>query len=267
MTPPFVARGDGHSLFVRDWGSGPPMLLLAGWAMDSRIWGETMTLMNAMGLRTIAYDRRGHGRSTDWGGCDYDSLADDLRAVIDALDLRDVTLVAHSGAGGEAMRYLARYGSARVSRLVLVGATGPRVMAAPGENGLTPQMLDALCMQLAGDLSGWIDDNIEPFAPGSPPRLNDWMASMVMDCSRRAVVAFQRTIVEADLTADAAAIDVPVLILHGDRDASAPIEASALRYAAIIPQAELLIYAGVAHGVMVTDAARLATDIAQRIPR
>jgi non-heme chloroperoxidase len=265
--PAFVPRGDGHCLFVRDWGHGPPVVLMAGWAMDSRIWGETMLALNATGLRTIAYDRRGHGRSTDWGGYDYDALADDLAAVIDAMDLRDATVVAHSGAGGEAIRYLTRHGGARIARLVLVGATGPRVLAAPGEAGVTPQMLDALCAQLAGNLSGWIDDNIEPFAPGAPPRVNEWMASMVMDCSRNAVVAFQRTIAEADLTAEAAALGLPVLLLHGDRDASAPVETSARRYAAIMPQAELIVYEGVAHGVMVTDAARLAADIARGIAR
>lgn len=267
MSPAFVPRGDGHALFVRDWGSGPPVLLLAGWAMDSRIWGETMLLLNAAGLRTIAYDRRGHGRSTDWGGYDYDSLAEDLAAVIEAFDLQDITLVAHSGAGGEAIRYLTRHRSDRVARLALVGATGPRVMAASGVEGVTPQMLDALCARLAGDLSGWIDDNIEPFAPGTAPRVNEWMAAMVMNCSRRAVVAFQRTIAETDLTTEAAALDLPVMILHGDRDISAPIQASAHRYAALIPQAELIVYEGVAHGVMVTHSARLAADLGQRIDR
>lgn len=258
MSPAWIGRGDGHGLFVRDWGAGPPVVLLAGWAMDSRIWGETMLALNAADLRTIAYDRRGHGRSSDWGDHDYDALADDLAAVLDALDLTGVTLVAHSGAGGEAIRYLARHGRQRVARLVLVGATGPRV------EGLAADMLEALCARLAGDLSGWIDDNLEPFAPGMPRRVNDWMAAMVLDCSRRAVVGFQRTIAQADLTAEAAALDLPVTIIHGDRDVSAPIDSTARRYAAIVPGAELLVYPGVAHGVMVTHASRLAGDIAAR---
>lgn len=261
MTPVFIPTQDGHALFIRDWGQGPPVVLLAGWAMDSRIWGETMLRLNDARARTIAYDRRGHGRSTDWAGYDYDALADDLAAVLDALDLTGVTLVTHSGAVGEAIRYVSRHGRARVKRLVLVGATGPRTLATPGEDGVTREMLDALCAQLACDLSGWIDANIDPFAPRAPSRVNDWMATMVLDCSRRAVVEFQRTIVEADLTAEAGALDLPVTIIHGDCDASAPIEASAQRYAALVPNAELVVYEGAAHGVMITHGARLASDI------
>jgi non-heme chloroperoxidase len=237
-------------------------MLMAGWAMDGRIWGETMLLLNEAGLRTITFDRNGHGRSTDRDGYEYDALADDLAAVLDALDLTGVTLVTHSGAGGEAIRYLSRHGSARVARLILVGATGPRVI---GEAGITAAMVDALCDQLTNDLSGWIDKNLAPFAPGTPARVNEWMATMLLDCSRRAVISFQRTIANADLTREAAALDLPVTIVHGDQDASAPLEISGKVYAATIPNAELVVYEGVAHGVMVTHAARLAGDIARRV--
>jgi non-heme chloroperoxidase len=240
-------------------------MLLAGWAMDSRIWGETMLRLNAAGARSIAYDRRGHGRSTDRAGYDYHSLADDLAAVLDALDLTGVTLVTHSGAVGEAIRYISRYGRRRIDRLVLVGATGPRMLAEPGADGVAPEMLDTLCAQLAHDLSGWIDANIGPFAPGAPARVNDWMAGMVLDCSRRAIVEFQRTIVEGDLTAEATALDLPVMIIHGDRDISAPIETTARRYLAMMPHAELVVYQGAAHGIMTTHSDRLASDILRGI--
>ncbi|AJC48153.1 hypothetical protein SB85_20245 (plasmid) [Xanthomonas sacchari] len=248
-------------MFVRDWGAGPPVVLLAGWAMDGRIWGDTMLHLNAAGLRAIACDRNGHGRSTDRADYGYDALADDLAAVLETLDLQGVTLVAHSGASGEAIRYLTRHGRRRIARLILVGATGPRVI---GDTGVTPAMLDALCAQLACDLSGWIDANIDPFAPGASGRVNAWMATMVLDCSRRAVVAFQRTIALSDLSAEAAALQLPVTIIHGDRDASAPLAVSGRVYAATIPGAELLVYEGAAHGVMVTHAARLAGDIVSR---
>jgi non-heme chloroperoxidase len=265
MSAPYVNSGEGHQLFVRDWGSGPPVVLMAGWGMDSRIWGETMVALNAAGLRTITYDRRGHGRSTDRGDYSYDALASDLAAVLDAFDLRDATLVTHSGAGGEAIRYFSKYGYDRVARLILVGATGPCVMAAPGEVGVTPAMLNGLCAQLANDLSVWIDQNIDPFAPGAPRRVNEWMAGMLLDCSRRAIVEFQRTIAEADLSPEASALKLPVALIHGDRDASAPIETSAQRYAEIIPNVELITYQGAAHGIMVTHMERLVGDIARQV--
>lgn len=262
MSTAFIPRGDGHALFVRDWGDGSPVVLLAGWGMDGRIWGETMLHLNAAGLRVIAYDRNGHGRSTDRSGYTYDALAEDLAAVLETLDLTNVTIVAHSGAGGEAIRYLSRHGYTRVARLVLVGATGPRVI---GTNGITLGMVDGLCAQLSSDLSGWIDANIGPFAPGASRRVNEWMATMVLDCSRRAIVAFQRTIAVSDLSMEAAGLTLPVTIIHGDRDVSAPMEFSGRVYAATIPGAELIVYPSVAHGVMVTHASRLAADVARRV--
>src|SRR5258706_435676 len=118
----FIERPAGVDLFVRDWGEGPPVLLLAGWAMTSELWGPLMLRLNAAGLRTIAYDRRGHGRSGDPGLVDYDLLAEDLAAILEALDLHDVTVVAHSGAGGEAVRLLSLQGQERVPRPIPICA-------------------------------------------------------------------------------------------------------------------------------------------------
>lgn len=261
-----VDTGAGNRLFFRDWGEGPPVVLLAGWGMDSRIWGEVMFALNAAGLRAIAYDRRGHGRSSETGGTDYDCLADDLAAVLEALQLRDVTLLAHSGGAGEVIRYISRYGQDRLSRIILAGATGPRMLAAADNpDGIPPAALDFVCDRLATDLSGWIDENVEPFAPGTPQRVNDWMAAMLLDCSRRTLVDFQRVIAEADLTAEATALDLPVTLIHGDRDVSAPIGLTARRYAELIPDAELLVYEEAAHGLMITHATRLAKDVAARV--
>jgi pimeloyl-ACP methyl ester carboxylesterase len=267
MTAPDIAIGGGHRLYLRDWGTGQPVVLLSGWGMDGRGWGETMVALDAAGFRTIAYDRRGHGRSTDPGRYDYDTLADDLAAVLDGLDLREAVLVGHSGAGGEIIRYLTRHGAARVARVVLVGATGPRMVApAPGEPGIPAEMVEPGIARIVGDLSGWIAENIEAFAPQADADTMRWLATMVLDASRRALVDFQRAILTCDLTDEAAAIGVPVRIIHGDLDASAPLDLTARRYAALIPGAELLVYEGVAHGVMITHAARLAADIAREGP-
>lgn len=264
MSPPFVEIAGGHRLFVRDWGQGRPVVLLAGWAMDSSSWAETMVALNGHGLRAVAYDRRGHGRSTDPGAVDYDLLADDLAAVLAALDLSGVTLVAHSGAGGEAIRYLARHGAGRIARLVLVGASGPCMLARPDNPfGIPSELVEPLAHQLTYDLPGWIEANAEPFAPGAPRRTVDAIVQGMMSVSRRILVDFQRQILTADFRAEAAAITTPTTLIHGDRDASAPLDLTARRYAELIPGAELVIYEGVAHGVMVTHPARLAADIAR----
>ena len=262
----FISIGAGHQLHVRDWGSGPPVVLLSGWAMEGAIWGPTMTALNDHGFRTVAYDRRGHGRSTDPGGFAYDVLADDLDRVLTALDLQEVVVVAHSGAAGEVIRYVTRHGDARLARIVLVGATGPCMRRRPDNPiGYPDEAISSALRQLAQDLPGWIDANAEPFAPGATRRTQDWLAAMVLNASHRALLAFQREIIDADLRAEAAALALPVSIIHGDCDVSAPLDLTARRYAEIIPRADLIVYPGVAHGVMVTHASRLARDIAQII--
>jgi pimeloyl-ACP methyl ester carboxylesterase len=259
---PFVPIAEGHQLFVRDWGSGTPVVLLAGWGMDSRCWGETMARLNRAGCRTIAYDRRGHGRSTDPGTCDYDLLADDLATVLDRLDIAGAVLVGHSGASGEIIRYLARHGSRRVARAVLVGGMGPRMIAAePGAPGLSADLVEATIARIEVDLAGWIEENIEPFAPGADAVTRRWMEAMPLDTSRRTLVDFQRDILTTDLTEEARALPVPVTLIHGDLDASAPIALTARRYVELIPQARLVTYEGAAHGLMFTHADRLAADI------
>ena len=264
VTPPYIEVADGHSLFVRDWGVGPPVVLLAGWGMDSRLWAEVMVALNAAGLRTVAYDRRGHGRSTDPGQLDYDSLADDLAKLLEAMDLQGATLVCHSGAGGEAIRYVTRHGSDRVARIILVGATGPKFLPTDDPGGTLRAMAEAVIDQLSHDIGTWISGALKPFAPQANDRVLEWAATMVFNCSRRALVDFQRAIVEADFEDEVAALSLPVSIIHGDQDESAPFETTAMRYATLIERSDLLVYHGVAHGVMLTHGARLAADIAAR---
>ena len=222
--------------------------------------------LNEGGMRTVAYDRRGHGRSTDPGVVSYDLLADDLHAVVEALDLSEVTIVAHSASAGEAIRYVSRHGRERVSRIVMVGATGPRMLAGAGNPlGLPHELLDLVLAQLAFSLEDWIDANAEPFAPGASPRTIAWLSSMLLETSRRILVDFQRKAAETDLSDEAGRLGVPVTIIHGDRDASAPLELTGREFARIIPGSELIVYEGTAHGVMVTARERLVGDILKRM--
>jgi pimeloyl-ACP methyl ester carboxylesterase len=183
--------------------------------------------------------------------------------VLEALDLTDVTLVCHSGAGGEAIRYGTRHGWDRISRILFVGATGPRILP-PDDTDKHRAMVQGVIDQLATDMPKWISTALKPFAPQADERVLEWCAQMVFDCSRRALVDFQRAIVEADFEAEATAIAVPVTIIHGDQDESAPLQTTAMRYASLIEHNEFLVYEGVAHGIMLTHAARLASDIATR---
>lgn len=263
MTSPFIEIGGGHRLHLRDWGEGHALLLLAGWAMDGRSWGDTMVRLNQHGFRTIAYDRRGHGRSSDPGGYDYDILAEDLSAVINALDVAEISLIGHSGAGGEILRYLSRHGSSRVRNVVLVGATGPAMTTAvPGSGGLPIEAVAPALAQLVEDMPAWIAENIGPFAPGAGKEMTTWLSLMPFNASRRALVDFQHAILTTDLTADAQSVDVPMTLIHGDHDQSAPIDWTARRYAEIVPKARLIVYPDAAHGLMVTHATMLADDIA-----
>jgi non-heme chloroperoxidase len=259
----FVKASNGHTLFVRDWGSGPPIMFLAGWAMPSDLWGPVMVMLGDKGFRTVAYDRRGHGRSSDPGVVDYDCLADDLAAVLEARDLQGCTVVAHSGAAGEVIRYVSRHGSARLSRIVLVGAQGPCLLQGDDNpNGIPRETFEVLLQQLKDDLPGWIDNNIEAFVPGASGGTRTWVAEMILGCSRRIAIDLQRTIAEADLRPEAQRLALPVTVIHGDLDASCHIDMTGRRYAKLIAGARYIEYEGAAHGLMLTHARRLADDIA-----
>jgi non-heme chloroperoxidase len=263
---PFVVTRDGQHLFHRDWGAGRPIVFLAAWALPSAMWDYQMTALVEDGFRCVAYDRRGHGRSSQpGGGYDYDTLADDLAAVLDVLDLRDVTLVGMSMAGGEITRYLTRHGQARVARVVYVGtaATPFRGRTADNPAGLPPEMLDAFVRgQLLRDYPQWIDDNRAPFfLPDTPRPIQEWVRGLMLGHSLKALVDCTRSMVTTDFRAELPRVRVPALLIHGTRDASAPIEITGRPTAALIPGARLAIYEGAPHGLFVTHRDRLTADL------
>ena len=261
-----VRTRSGADLFVRDWGRGAPVLLLAGWGMTSDLWGAVMLRLNAAGLRAMSFDRRGHGKSSDPGILDYDLLADDLYDVMVALDLTGCTVVAHSGAGGEVVRCISRHGDAQIARILLVGATLP-APARTDENpeGIDPALFEAVAGQIADDLPGWIDANARPFVtPETSTRTVDWLAAMVMGCSRRTLVDYYREVARTDFRKELKRVRVPITVIQGTLDVSAPEGLCGRRTAALLPEAEYLSYEGVAHGPMVTHVERLATDIIER---
>ena len=151
--PSFVTARDGTKLFLQDWGSGRPVLLLSAWTFDATTWGSQIAALNANGFRCVAPDRRGHGRSEmPSAGYDLDTLTDDVAALIEARDLRDVTLVGFSMGTAEAVNYLGRYGSDRIARVVLVAPTTPFLIKTEDNPDAVPKaMIEADNAAIARD--------------------------------------------------------------------------------------------------------------------
>lgn len=262
--PGFITTDDGVGLFCRDWGAGRPVVFLASWSLPSDSWACQMLPLAERGLRCVAYDRRGHGRSSDPGrGWDFDRLADDLAAVLEALDLIGVTLVGHSMAPGEMVRYLTRHGSGRVARLAMIGTITPTLMRTPDNpDGAPPEYFEAFrTQQLMRDFPAWIDANLAPFvAPDTSPGMRVWIRDMALRASAKALHDCNRAIGTADFTDELRAIEVPTLLIHGDRDVTCPL-ATSRRTAALMPDATLKVYEGAPHGLMFTHIDRLNQDL------
>jgi non-heme chloroperoxidase len=254
--PSFIETDDGASLFYVDWGTGKPVLFTHAWALNADIWEYQLTELADQGVRCIAYDRRGHGRSTDPGrGYDYDRLADDLAAVINQLDLHDVTLVGFSMGNGEALRYLQRHGSGRVARLVMVSTVRPQSDASA---------FNGLIAGLKQDRPAFFAAGVTAFTGGHPavsPAMKDWVLAEFMRASPKAAIECIRAISRGDFRADMRAVTVATLIIHGDNDQVNPLEGSARKAAELIPGAKLAVYEGGPHGLVITHRDRLARDL------
>ena len=266
-SPSTIRTRSGVELFYRDWGTGTPVVFLAGWTFSSEMWSYQCAPLSEQGLRCIAYDRRGHGRSGDpGGGYDYDTLADDLADVLAALDLREVTLVGHSFAYGEMVRALSRSCADRIARLVFLAPAAVcfslRTEANPA-GVIDPAVFDQIrTSQLLRDFPKWMSDNAPPFVvPDTSPQMMRWLMELMRQCSLQAVIACHRTMTSTDLRAEVARISLPTLVIHGDRDASAPLELTGRKLAEAIPGSRLLVYEGAPHGLFITHIDRLNADL------
>nr|WP_062336598.1 alpha/beta hydrolase [Herbidospora sakaeratensis] len=257
----FVIADDGARIFYQDWElDGPPVLFSHGWPLNSDAWEAAALFLARHGHRAVAHDRRGHGRSSrTWFGNDMDTYADDLDCLIEHLDLRDLTLVGHSTGGGEIVRYIGRYGTGRIARVVLVGAVTP--------GGLPAEPFDEIrAAELADRAQLYRDLADGPFfghnRKGDVTQgLRDAFWSRSMACGHRAAYECAAAFTAADFRPDLAKIDVPTLVIHGDDDQIVPIEVSGERSAALIDGAILKVYEGGGHALPDTDRDRLHADI------
>jgi non-heme chloroperoxidase len=260
-----IRTSSGVGLFHRDWGDGPPVVFVASWSLPSDSWAYQMLALTEGGFRCVAYDRRGHGRSDDPGrGFDFDTLSDDLAAVMEALDLRGATLVGFSMGTGEIVRYLTRYGADRVAHVVLIGTTTPMLVhAVDNPGGVDPAVFEAFRRDaLMRDFPGWIDNSMVPFVtPDTPSGLRNWVRDMALRASAKALLECNRTLTTADFRAELRLVAVPTLVVHGEHDATCPLELTGRPTAALLPNAQLAVYEGAPHGLFLTHMARLNADL------
>ncbi|CCE02354.1 alpha/beta hydrolase [Bradyrhizobium sp. STM 3809] len=260
-----VRCSDGATLHCEDWGSGRPVLFVHAWALTSAMWTYQMADLSHRGLRCIAFDRRGHGRSDIPGsGYDLDRLADDIAEVIAQCDLDDVALVGMSMGCNEIVNYVARHGTARIARIAMLGPTTPYpLQTADNALGAPKAYFEQSWATWQSDFPKWIEDNKLPFfTPETSPQMMEWVAAMMRQTPIPVAVATNRALITTDLRPVLARIDRPVLILHGDRDVSAPLEMTGRPTVRGIKGAALKIYPGGPHGLFVTHMKQVNADLA-----
>ncbi|MGA9089006.1 MAG: alpha/beta hydrolase [Bradyrhizobium sp.] len=265
-----ITTKDGVQIFYKDWGHGQPIVFHHGWPLSSDDWDTQMLFFLQHGYRVIGIDRRGHGRSSQASdGHDMDHYAADAAAVVDHLDLRNAVHIGHSTGGGEVARYVARHGSGRVAKAVLISAVTPLMLKTPGNpGGLPVEVFDGLRAGLAANRAQFYRDvPAGPFygfnRPGAKPIegvIQNWWRQGMMGGAKAhydGIKAFSET----DLTDDLRSIEVPTLVMQGDDDQIVPYKDAALLSAKLLKNSTLKIYPGFPHGMMTTHADVINPDL------
>ena len=263
-----IEARDGTRIHFRDWGAGRPIVFVAPWGLCSDWWDIPVTTLSERGWRCVTFDRRGHGRSDDpCRGYDFDTLADDIAAVLDGLDLQNVVLVGHSMGGAEVVRYLARHRSHRVAYVVLIAPTTPFTMKTDDNPGGAPrEALEKTRESLKQDLPRRVAEAAPDFF-GVPQNsvsteTMDWWSRQFLDrVSIKVLSVLFKAMTETDFRPDLRTIRTPTLILHGDIDKSAPLELHGRPTHELIPGSRLLVYENTAHALPYTHTDRMLADI------
>ncbi|KGJ16613.1 alpha/beta fold hydrolase [Paracoccus sanguinis] len=258
----WIETDDGVGLYTKDWGQGQPVVLIHGWPLSADSWEHQARALVEAGYRVVSYDRRGFGRSDQpFEGYDYDTLADDLSAVMDALELEDATLVGFSMGGGEVARYMSRHEGKGVARVAFLASVAPGLLkSADNPDGATPEVLAQLKAAMTHDRPAFFQSFLKDFyGVGTFRRpvsqaVVDWSWGMAMQASPLATIACVDAFGTTDFTADVAAITCPALIMHGTADGAVPHTAAGLRLSKMLPQARYIELDGAPHGILATNA-------------
>lgn len=268
-TMPYITTSDNTKLYVKDWGSGRPVILLHGWPLSADSWDDQAMAIAQSGFRAISYDRRGFGRSEQpWSGYDYDTLADDLAAVIQATEATDATIIGFSMGGGEVARYMSRHGGKNVVQAGLVSSVVPYMLKTPDNpQGTDQATFDKMTAGMKRDRAHFFKEFFQTFYGAdfalNPPsdELLEWSRSVSMQASLKATLDCAAAFATTDFRPDLPSFSVPTLIIHGTQDQTVPIDASGRAAAKGIAQAKLIEYEGAPHGLFATRKEQFTQDL------
>lgn len=266
---PFVTAKDNTRLYVKDWGTGRPVILMHGWPLSADSWDDGALAFAEAGFRAIAYDRRGFGRSDQpWSGYDYDTLADDLAAVIEQSGAQDATLVGFSMGGGEVARYMSRHKGKNVVQAALVASVVPYMLkTSDNPNGVPQEIFDQMTAGMKADRAHFFASFFKDFFgvglvshPVSDEVLH-WAQDVSLQAGLRPTLECAKAFATTDFRPDLASFTVPTLVIHGTGDKTVPIDTSARQAAKGITNAKLIEYDGAPHGLFASDKERLIADL------
>ena len=262
-------NNDPVKIYYEDSGKGKPVVFIHGWPLSGSMWEYQVTQLPQQGLRCITYDRRGFGKSDrPFSGYDYDTMAGDLNALLDELNLNNVTLVGFSMGGGEIAKYFSLYEGARIAKVVLISAVVPYMLKTADNPDAVPQeVFDKMAKAMTGDRPTFLEGFNKDFygvAPGNSPVTDAYLNSALnkaMDASPVATIECAKSFSSTDFRADVVKINVPTLIIHGDKDKTVPIKPTGEASAKLIKGSVLKVYKGAPHGLWFTDQEKLNQDL------